>query len=102
LNNLKIQNKWTDLLKETKSKELIRDIEVLKQIFERNADRANDKLSGLEIDIKEADDQLSTAIKSHLINIDTLIDLQNSRLASLQRQFEADLGDLNAEFSAER
>ena len=56
----------------------------------------------LSRDIKEAEDQLTTAIRSHLANIDTLIDLQGNRLSALQRQFESDVGELEGEFTTER
>lgn len=77
-------------------------IEILKQVHERHIDQKNAAVEALAKDISEAEDQLTTAVKSHLLNIDTLIDLQNSRLAALQRQFESDVSSLDVEFTTER
>lgn len=85
-----------------KSRDLLQQIEILQQVHERHLDQKTDAVESLEKDMQEAEGQLTTAIKSHLINIDTLIDLQSSRLASLQRQYETDLGQLDAEFTTER
>jgi hypothetical protein len=65
-------------------------------------DQKTAAVDALSKDIAEAEEQLTTAVKSHLLNIDTLIDLQTSRLAALQRQFEADVSSLDVEFSTER
>lgn len=37
-----------------------------------------------------------------MINIDTIIDLQDSRLSTLQYQFESDTKELETEFETER
>ena len=42
------------------------------------------------------------SLRSHLQNIDTLIDLQDSRLLALENEFEKDLQTLEDEFEAER
>ncbi len=102
LNLLKIQNKWKEIMKQVKSKELLKEIEILKKAHERHTEQKNHSVEVLEKDLTEAEKQLTTAIKSHLINMDTLIDLQSGRLASLQRQYEGDLSTLDVEFMTER
>ncbi|KAH6582119.1 hypothetical protein BASA60_002133 [Batrachochytrium salamandrivorans] len=76
LNNYKIQNRWREIMKAAKET--------------------------LAHDLVEAEEQYSTALQSHLINIDTLIDLQNARLLSLETQLEEDSRMLDIEFSSER
>ncbi len=56
----------------------------------------------LDRDLEEAEEQYQMALRSHLQNIDTLIDLQDSRLLALENEFEGDLRTLDDEFNAER
>ncbi|KND01614.1 uncharacterized protein SPPG_03412 [Spizellomyces punctatus DAOM BR117] len=102
LNNLKIQNRWREIMKAAKARDLAQQIEVLKQIHERHLDRKNASIETLAKDVAEAEDQFATALQAHCINVDTLIELQSARLQTLQSQFENDLGILETEFNAER
>ena len=102
LNTLKIQNKWREIMKSEKSDSLARDIDILRQTYMRQLDQKNNSVSSLERDMTETEEQLITAIKSHLTNMDTLIDLQTRRLSSLQGQYEDDSTALNTEFSQEK
>ena len=89
-------------MKSEKSATLARDIDILRQTFMRQLDQKNHSLSSLEKGVSESEDQLVTAIKLHLTNMDTLIDLQARRINSLQGQYEDDLASLNTEFSQEK
>ncbi|OAJ38854.1 hypothetical protein BDEG_22753 [Batrachochytrium dendrobatidis JEL423] len=102
LNNLKIQNRWREIMKLAKSDELKKQIQILQQVHDRHLDRKNTTIENLGHDLIEAEEQFSTALQSHLINIDTLIDLQNARLSNLKNRFEGDLNMLDSEFSTER
>jgi len=42
------------------------------------------------------------ALRNHLIHVDDLIDLQNSRLRGLHEEFERDVGIIKAEFDGEK
>ena len=85
-----------------KSDELKKQIQILQQVHDRHLDRKNTTIENLGHDLIEAEEQFSTALQSHLINIDTLIDLQNARLSNLKNRFEGDLNMLDSEFSTER
>jgi hypothetical protein len=102
LNNLKLQNRWRDIMKLAKTQELQTQIEILRQVHSRRVDRKDASLGNLKSYIDEAETQFSNALQSHLINIDTLIELQDSRLSVLKDQFEADLAILDTEFNTER
>ncbi|KAJ3091619.1 Dynein regulatory complex subunit 2 [Quaeritorhiza haematococci] len=102
LNTLKIQNRWREIMKKAKAESLRLDIEILQQVHERHMDRKNAKMEQLRQDTQEAEEQFQTALQSHLINVDTLIDLQHSRLETLQRQFDVDLTTLEEEFNSEK
>ncbi|KAI9089819.1 hypothetical protein DFS34DRAFT_383151 [Phlyctochytrium arcticum] len=102
LNNLKIQNRWREIMKAAKAKDISQQLDMLRQIHERHLDRKNAAIANLTRDVEEADLQFATALQSHCVNVDTLIDLQSARLHTLQTQFETDLGILDGEFNSER
>ncbi|KAJ3353225.1 Dynein regulatory complex subunit 2 [Entophlyctis luteolus] len=85
-----------------KIKDLKAQVESLQQVHQRHIDRKHAATAALEKDLLEAEEQFSTALQSHCINTDTLIDLQLGRLATLQNQFNTDLGLIEAEFHTER
>lgn len=60
-------------MRESKSKELKKDIEILSQTFERVVDRKDAVIKSLAKDIMEAEEQYAMALRSHLQNVDNLI-----------------------------
>jgi len=102
LNMLKINNRWREIMKIVKSQELKNQAEVLEQVHQREFDRKNYAIKSLEQEILEANKQFSTALQSHLINVDNLIDLQVKRLNNLELQFSVDLNILENEFNTEK
>ena len=60
-------------MRECKSKELKKDIEILSQTFERVVDRKESVIKSLVKDLMEAEEQYSMAMRSHLMNIDNLV-----------------------------
>ncbi|KAJ2997075.1 Dynein regulatory complex subunit 2 [Globomyces sp. JEL0801] len=102
LNILKIQNRWRDIMKLSKTLEIRKQIDILKQVHSRKLDRKQAAIDNLKTYTKESEEQYAVALQSHLINIDTLIDLQNSRLETLKNQFDGDMSALELEFNSER
>lgn len=101
-NRLKIQNTWRKIMRLAKVESLRKDIEIISQTHERDVDRKDAIIQMLDRDLEEAEEQYQMALRSHLLNIDRLIDLQDSRLLALENEFEKDLKALDAEFAAER
>ncbi|KAJ8043948.1 Dynein regulatory complex subunit 2 [Holothuria leucospilota] len=101
-NMYKLTHQWRAILRAAKSKELKKDIEILSQTFERVVDRKDSVIKSLAKDLVEAEEQYSMALRSHLQNMDTLIDLQRSRLQILQSEYEEELEILKNEFDTER
>jgi len=60
-------------MREAKSKELKKDLEILSQTFERVVDRKESVVKSLGRDLLEAEEQYSMALRSHLQNVDNLI-----------------------------
>jgi len=101
-NKLKIQNNWRKIMRLAKVESLRKDIEVISQNHERDVDRKDAIVQMLDRDLEESEEQYQMALRSHLQNIDTLIDLQDARLLALENDFESDLRTLEDEFNAER
>ncbi|KAJ1558798.1 Dynein regulatory complex subunit 2 [Nowakowskiella sp. JEL0078] len=100
------RKRLADQLKEkakvVKSSQLRNQLSELQQIHERQLDRKNVLMQSLERDIAEAEEQYATAIQAHLINVDTLVDLQMERLSMMKDLFEGDKATLDFEFECER
>lgn len=56
----------------------------------------------LATDLEEAEEQHAQALRSHLYNIDRLLQLQHSRLTCLEEGYSAQLEALKMELEAER
>lgn len=59
-------------------------------------------LQMIDRDLDEAEEQHQMALRNHLIHVDELIALQNSRLRGLHEEFERDLSIIKAEFDREK
>ncbi|KAM7079979.1 LOW QUALITY PROTEIN: dynein regulatory complex subunit 2 [Ciconia maguari] len=99
LNLRKLGTQWRAVLRETKDKELRQDIEILSQTFARVMDC---KDSSLAADLEEAEEQHAQALRSHLHNVDRLLQLQRGRLTCLEEGYSTQLEALKTEFEAER
>ncbi|XP_007528608.1 dynein regulatory complex subunit 2 [Erinaceus europaeus] len=102
LNLKKINTQWRTVLREVKTKELHKDIEVLSQTFERVVDCKDSVVKSLAKDLSEAEEQYAHALRSHLHNIDQLLALQRSRLSLLEESYNMELEALTKEFETER
>ncbi|NXP09244.1 DRC2 protein, partial [Thinocorus orbignyianus] len=102
LNLHKLNTQWRAVLRETKEKELRQDILILSQTFERVMDCKDSVIQSLTTDLEEAEEQQAQALRSHLHNLDLLLQLQRCRLACLREGYEAQLEALKMEFEEER
>eukprot|EP00941_MAST-03F_sp_MAST-3F-sp1_P003751 g3751.t1 len=102
MNLLKIQNQWRKIMRLAKVQSLRKDIDVLAQGHERDVDRKDAIIQMLDRDLEEAEEQYQTALRSHFQNIDKLLRLQDSRLLTLEKSFNDELGKMRSDFQAER
>lgn len=102
LNSLKIQNQWRKIMRLAKTEALKKDVEILSQNHERDVDRKDAILQMLDRDLEESEDQYQMALRSHLMNVDNLIKLHDSRLYSLERNFQSELKTLQDDFNKEK
>ncbi|GIL94634.1 hypothetical protein Vretimale_863 [Volvox reticuliferus] len=102
LNGIKIHNQWRKIMRMAKVEELRREIEILSQNHEREVDRKDAIMQMLDRDLEEAEEQYSLAVRSHMLVVDNLLDLQYQRMRALEAEFAADLRYLEDEFETER
>lgn len=102
VNAKKVKNGWLKIMRLAAVDSLRRDVEVISQNHERDVDRRDALLQMLDRDIDEAEEQFQMALREHLRNMDKLISLQDTRLATLESKFEDDLAILHNEFKTER
>ncbi|XP_006202988.1 dynein regulatory complex subunit 2 [Vicugna pacos] len=102
LNLNKINTQWRMVLREVKTRELHKDIEILSQTFERVVDCKDSVIKSLAKDLSEAEEQYAHALRSHLHNVDQLLALQRCRLSLLEESYNMELEALTKEFETER
>ncbi|CAK4611362.1 unnamed protein product [Aphanomyces euteiches] len=102
MNKLKIQNHWRKIMRLVKVEALRKEVEIKSQNHERDVDRKDAIIQMLDRDLEEAEEQFQMALRSHLLNVDQLIDLQDGRLLGLEEEFEKDLHALEREFTIEK
>ena len=102
INQLKIQNQWRKIMRLAKVESLRKGIEILSQNHERDVDRKDAIIQMLDRDLEEAEGQFHMSLRSHLQNVDHLIDLQDTRLLKSEQEFEHELCTLEVEFQAEK
>ncbi|TGZ74899.1 hypothetical protein CRM22_000688, partial [Opisthorchis felineus] len=73
LNNLKITHHWRALMRDLKSQELKKDVDILAQTFDRIVDRKNSIIKTLVKDLNDSEEQHMMSLRSHLENVDKLI-----------------------------
>ena len=85
-----------------KSLELSEQLNSLQKINLRHTDKNNARIESLENEWMESEIQYSNALKGHLINIDTLTALQDSRLETVRNLFDNDVMSFELDFNTER
>lgn len=101
INKLKIQNHWRKIMRLVKVESLRKEVEIRSQNHERDVDRKDAIIQMLDRDLEEAEEQFQMALRTHLLTVDQLIDLQDERLLGLEKEFERDLRELELEFTME-
>jgi len=102
LNLAKIQNQWRKLMRLAKVESLRKDLEIMSQNHEREVDMKDAIIQMLDRDLDEAEEQYQMALRSHLQNVDALIDLYNSKVRQLESEFEAEIRVMQSDFQTER
>merc|ERR1719252_559486 len=93
-NLAKIQESWLKIMRSGKTKQLKKQVEIISQNHERDVDRKDAILQMLDRDLDEAEEQHQVAVRSHLLNVDRLLEIQQSRLLALEDDFSRDVATL--------
>merc|ERR550525_2178991 len=101
-NMSRIQESWLKIMRSAKTKQLKKQVEIISQNHERDVDRKDAILQMLDRDLDEAEEQHQVAVRSHLLNVDRLLEIQQSRLLALEDDFKRDVATLSEEFRLER
>jgi hypothetical protein len=89
-------------MRDIKSRDLKRDIEILSQTFERIIDRKDSVIKAMVKDLLEAEEQYGMGLRSHVKNVDDLIDLQSEQLFTARNKYEQEIDIIKNEFDKER
>lgn len=102
LNETKLITKWRDILRNSKSEELKKDIQILSQTFGRMVDKKNALVEALVYDLEQAEKQHRHAARQHDDNLEQVCDLHRLRLVVLQDEYTKDIDILSEEFGKEK
>jgi dynein regulatory complex subunit 2 len=97
-NRKKLLANWRNIMRIAKTEELRNEIEVYSQNNARELDSKEAYLQMLDKNLDEADEQYQMALRNHLIHLDELIALQDSRLTAMQNEFDRDTRIIVDEF----
>ncbi len=98
----KINYQWRSIMRDAKAKELLKDIEIMSQTFERIIDRKDTVIKALVKDLQEAEEQYAMAMRSNVANVENLIDLDKEQLEAERKKFENLIQEVKLEFDRER
>lgn len=101
-NMYKINYQWRSIMRDAKAKELLKDIEIMSQTFERIIDRKDSVIKSLVKDLQEAEEQYAMAVRSYFERTDFLIDLHTEQLETMRKKCEKEVEIIKQEFDKER
>jgi len=98
----KLQENWLKVMRSAKTKQLKKQVEIISQNHDRDVDRKDALLQMLDRDLDEAEEQHQVSVRSHLLNVDRLLEVQQSRLLALEDDFQREVAILQEEYRIER
>ena len=101
MNQLKVTNQWRKIMRLAKTEALKADIEILSQNHERNLDRKDAILHMLVGDMYDAESQFQMATRSHLKNVDKLIEINGSGLKELEKMYQKHIDLIQKSYNEE-
>jgi len=97
-NQKKLLTYWRKIMRIAKTEQLKNDIDIYSQNNQRELDSKEAFIQMLDKNIDEAEDQYQVALRNHLIHLEEMILLQNSRLRGLHEEFDRDVKIIEEEF----
>jgi len=101
-NLFKIQESWLKIMRSAKTKSLKREVEIVAQSHERDMDRKDAILQMLDRDLDEAEEQHQCGVRTHLLNIEGLMKIQQDRLEALEETFREEVKSMDSQWQEEK
>lgn len=98
----KINFQWRSIMRDAKAKELLKDIEIMSQTFERIIDRKDTVIKALVKDLQESEEQYAMTMRSNVSNVENIIDLHKEELEVARTKLENLIQEIKLEFDKER
>jgi hypothetical protein len=89
-------------MRDAKAKELLKDIEIMSQTFERIIDRKDSVIKALVKDLQESEEQYAMAMRSHFENVDNFIDMHREQLETAKKKCYDLVHEIKKEFEKEK
>ncbi|EAN79690.1 Sperm tail/Sperm tail C-terminal domain containing protein, putative [Trypanosoma equiperdum] len=96
-----VEARWISFLRECKRKELVAEIEIVRRAFGSSVDRKNAVIDMLFDELVDAEEQHRLVFQSHMRTVDSLIQMQSTRMEDLEGEFEKDLQEMKADYDRE-
>lgn len=102
LNYIQVQSKWKEIMRQVKTKDLRKELEMLENLYHHQLDQKEAAAQTLAQNLEIANDQHNMVMSSYLENLQTLLDFTQRRADMMSSIYERDLAVVNGEFNAER
>ncbi|KAG7511172.1 hypothetical protein JOB18_042412 [Solea senegalensis] len=102
VNLLKLDEGWRSILRQTRAAELRKDVDVLRQTFDRQLDGLDDVIKSLGRDLQEAELQSAQVRRLHLQHVERVRTVQDRHVTELQQQWDNNLQHLSSTFNKDR
>lgn len=101
INKKKLIKNWRNIMRIAKTEKLKSDLEIYAQSNQRELDSKEAFLQMLDKNLEEVEEQYNLALRNHLIQIEKLVDIRDSRTQSLSSEFARSSRILYDEFNIE-
>ncbi|XP_043224438.1 dynein regulatory complex subunit 2-like isoform X2 [Amphibalanus amphitrite] len=100
-NTHKLNDRWRTIMRDLKAKELIGEIETLRQVFESQLDKRDEIIRRLFKEIEDGDEQHNIAVRTHIENLERIVDGHRLHLREARTTFDERLVTLNYRYERE-
>lgn len=97
-NQKKLLTYWRKIMRIAKTEQMKNEIDIYSQNDQRELDSKEAFIQMLDKNIDETEEQYQVALRNHLIHLEELMLLQNSRLRGLNEEFDRDVKLIEEEF----
>ncbi|XP_037088801.1 dynein regulatory complex subunit 2-like [Pollicipes pollicipes] len=100
-NTHKLNDRWRAIMRDKKSTELQGEIETLRQVFESQLDKREETIRRLFKEIEDGDEQRNIAVRTHIENLERIIDQHRGHLREARATFDERLSAVGSHYDRE-